>query len=44
MTKKEMEQVINDTFFELEIHQPLTKIQMINKINQVFNKLLIKNI
>ena len=37
-----MEKLINDTFFELEIHQPLTKIQMINKINQVFDKLLIK--
>ena len=42
MTKEEMEQLINDTFFELEIHQPLTKIQMINKINEIFDKLLIK--
>ena len=42
MTKEEMEQVISDTFFELEIHQPLTKSQMINKINDTFDKLLIK--
>ena len=44
MTKEEMEQLINDTFFELTIQQPLTKNQMINKINETFDKLLIKNI
>lgn len=42
MTKKEMENLINDTFFELEIHQHLTKTQMIDKINDTFDKLLIK--
>ena len=42
MIKKEMENLINDTFFQLEIHQPLTKVQMIGKINNIFNKLLIK--
>ena len=44
MTKEEMEQLINDTFFELTIQQPFTKNQMINKINETFDKLLIKNI
>ncbi len=42
MTKQEMEQLINNTFFQLEIHKPLTKQEMINKINNTFDKLLIK--
>lgn len=42
MTKGEMEKLIDDTFFDLKIRQPLTKAQMLAKINATFDKLLIK--
>lgn len=42
MTKGEMKKLIDDTFFDLKIHQPLTKAQMVAQINQTFNNLLIK--
>ena len=37
-----MEKLIDDTFFDLKIHQPLTKEQMLAKIKAAFDNLLIK--
>ena len=42
MTKGEMEKLIDDTFFDLKIHSPLTKEQMLAKIKATFDNLLIK--
>ena len=41
MTKAQMEQMINDFFDNLHINMPVTKIQMMDLIENVFDKLTI---